>query len=480
MKLWKVDFSNLLSIEPSVFRSSETSACLNDLNGKTILILNLMSKSMNDLCQSNQKRFTKSFERVLRKFSSMTESFPRNNFYSYDLKIPKIDASFFSKDSQRNPEFRAANLFYRELARKFENIKKLFASFVDLSNRLNETLQEITSYMDETCSRSSSDSTDDSEKPTLCSSNSLHDHASLFQRKDTLPQIHQDEIMDLKFIRLPPSKAQCLLSCSKDKSIKVLDLETKAVKHAISGLPHHINQVLYSEETQTLAASLSNDIVRLWHYGSDFAHIADLKAHSDIVWGLQFIENGNKLLSSSFDSTVRCWDLDKCKPEYKISVREGKVYGLVHLPEKKLISAAGQNSIFFFDERDTKSSVFSFKKAHENQITKLDCCQGTNSSRLASCGKDNKVKLWDLNKAEAVQEYQHEDYVYGMKFAKGRKLLASASDDKTMRVWSLDDGVEVHNFKDHSDFVKTCEWDSESKILASAGKDKKVVLRYLC
>jgi len=444
---------------------------------------------MIEKCQSNQKKFMKSFERVFQKLSCESEESSGTSFHSFhslDFKVTKMDQPFFSKDSMRNLELKNANLFYREFSKKFEKFKKVFASLVELSNKFNETIQEFVSFMDETYNKTFTEPTEESEKKSFSFFSQKNEPllTSIFQKNEMLPLIHQDEIMDLKFINLPLENSEnsnCLVSCSKDKSIRFFDINTRKLTHTICNLPHHINQIAYCPDSNVLAASLSNDIIKLWRYNTEFSFLQDLKSHSDIVWGLQFIQNGTKMISSSFDSSVRYWDLEKGKNEFlfKVPVKEGKVYGLVYLNDKKLISVAGQNSIFFFDERDPKICKMTIKNAHENQITKLDYSQNYSPNHLASCSKDNKVKIWDLSRKGPIHEFQHEDYVYGIKFLNPYKMLASASDDKTIKIWNLEENKLIQSFQDHSDFVKTCQWDENSKILASAGKDRKIVIRYL-
>ena len=492
LKLLKVDSCNPVNIEPRSVRKTDAIACLscvNELNGKILLIINMLSKSMMEKCQTTQKKFIKSFERVFKKLSCESEMGSNSTFHSFDYKIPKMEQGepFFSKDnSQRSFEFKNANLFYREFSKKFEKLKKVFASVAEQSNQFCETIKEFIVIMDETYSRMDSDSTEESIKNSRSTINLKTESPSTnFEKKVELPIGHTDEIMDLNFISLPVGlneKANCLVSCSKDRSIQFCDLGTKKTKHKIDNLPHHINQIAFCPDSNILAASLSNDIVKLWKYNENnelFSFKGDLKSHKDIVWGLQFMHNGTKLLSSSFDSSVCIWDFEKGGVELrKIHVKDGKVYGLVYMEDKHLIAVAGQNSIFCYDDRDLKKHKISFQNAHEGQITKLDYSQNYATNYLASCSKDNKVKVWDLSRKDPLNEFVHEDYVYGVKFLNPFPKIASASDDKTLKVWSLKENRLVQSFQDHSDYVKTCQWDEKNRILASAGKDRKIIMRY--
>lgn len=484
----KSDLNCVGNKDSSALNKSELSASLSSINnmkGKILLSINIIQKLVKNSSQNVEHRFCHSFQKAIQKLTDDSTNSNSTSFYSLDLKIPKNEQFFFSKNNSRNTELKNLNQFYRDFAKRFEKFKKMFINLIEVIKKCNEIFEEMSIFFEENSQKSSSYSTLDTKIKisSFCSTHTEVPFMNFFSKKEVLPTYHDNEIMDLKFLDLYDHKskkqAPFLASCSKDKSIKIYDLNNKRLKQSIENLPHHINQLAFCDESNILAASLSNDIVKIYHYSSEFNFGTDLKGHTDSVWGLQFLQKGTKLLSSSFDSSVRLWDLDKGKAESKISLREGKVYGIAYNYDIGSVAIAGQNSIFCLDERDLKTTVFSIKNAHENQITKLDYSHGFTKNYLASSGKDTKIKLWDIRKSQdPVLEFYHEDYVYGLSFMGSLKLLATASDDKSVKIWNIEEKKLAATFNDHSDFVKTCQWEENAKILAYAGKDKKIVLRY--
>jgi WD40 repeat protein len=96
---------------------------------------------------------------------------------------------------------------------------------------------------------------------------------------------------------------------------------------------------------------------------------------------------------------------------------------------------------------------------------------------LASASFDKTVKLWDTDSRAALQTLKgHLHSVNAMAFSPDGKLLASASFDKTVKLWDTDSRVALQTLKGHSDCVDAVAFSPDGKLLASASFDKTVKL----
>ena len=92
---------------------------------------------------------------------------------------------------------------------------------------------------------------------------------------------------------------------------------------------------------------------------------------------------------------------------------------------------------------------------------------------IASASADKTIKLWSLEGKELKTFKGHRDSVYSVSFSPNGKTIASASSDKTIKLWSLE-GKELKTFKGHSYSVIGISFSPDGKTIASASVDKTI------
>ncbi|KAF3074205.1 hypothetical protein CFAM422_003493 [Trichoderma lentiforme] len=98
-----------------------------------------------------------------------------------------------------------------------------------------------------------------------------------------------------------------------------------------------------------------------------------------------------------------------------------------------------------------------------------------NSKLLASGSNDETVKIWNITTGQCQQTLQgHSSCVNSVAFSHNSKLLASGSNDETVKIWNITTGQCQRTLQGHSDSVNSVAFSHDSKLLVSGSDDKTI------
>jgi WD40 repeat protein len=188
--------------------------------------------------------------------------------------------------------------------------------------------------------------------------------------------------------------------------------------------------------------------------------IVALKGHSGWLAGVRsvaFSPDGQMLASASEDTTIKIWNL-KTGEEIFTLRDPGKLYAAVRCVAFSPLPQQVANS-----------SGRSVKPPSPN----LYAC----GEILASAGEDRNIKLWDLKTGQkSCTLAGHLDAVNAVAFSPNGQMLASGSNDKTVKLWNLAGGYEICTLEGYSGWINSVAFSPDGRTLASGDMDGNIKL----
>ena len=206
-----------------------------------------------------------------------------------------------------------------------------------------------------------------------------------------------------------------------------------------------------------------------------WVHTDTLTGHTDTVHDMAFKDDGT-LISGSGDHTLRSWDVTTGTQRWEEDV--GNPVHAVALPSHnpQFIAYGGDTN---YDIRTRYCEDGNWRgqvEGHTNSVQHLDF--KPNSYLLASASDDYTVRIWDVGNNNNLRHVRtlrgHTDRVYSVAWSPDGRTLASTSQDGTVRLWNPNNGINFAVLRGHTAAVYCVAWSPDGRILASGGRDDTV------
>src|SRR5262245_25331446 len=166
---------------------------------------------------------------------------------------------------------------------------------------------------------------------------------------------------------------------------------------------------------------------------------AQLRGHGGPVRALAISPDGTHAVSGSFDTSAIRWSLTKNVAEQVLRRHDDAVNAITYLKDGRIVTAGADAHIAIWTPgRQQPDKILD---GHSGPIASL--AVSLDNMLLASASWDRTVRLWPLNGGEPRVLEGNTQNANGVAFSPDGKNVVSAGYDATIRIWPLKGGSET-------------------------------------
>ena len=158
---------------------------------------------------------------------------------------------------------------------------------------------------------------------------------------------------------------------------------------------------------------------------------------------------------------------------FKFVGHKGAINEVAINPLGTIIASASSDETVRLWTNSVKGS-FTTIKGHTAPVRSIDF--SSDSRFLLTASNDKIIKIFNLqdNRKFHSSYSGHSNWVRCARFSPDNRLIGSCSDDHTVKIWDIAKRNVVSNFIDHLDCVNTCRFSPDGTCIASGGNDRKI------
>jgi WD40 repeat protein len=234
-----------------------------------------------------------------------------------------------------------------------------------------------------------------------------------------------------------------VLSGGADKTVKLWDVAKGQVVKTFGPLSEAVRAVAFNRAGSQISAAAGKTAM-VWNL-ADGKPVRILD-HPAEVAALSFSADGTRLATGAADNEARVWELASGH-DLQAFFHDGAVRAIACHPNNNALLISGSADKTVALHTLTVARVLSLGTPGAD-ATPLAVTVTANGSHVVTVGKDGKIKLWNAGNGANERTFEGGGKgVSALAVSKNNVLLAAGGADRIVRIFTLNDGKQIAEFK---------------------------------
>ncbi len=262
---------------------------------------------------------------------------------------------------------------------------------------------------------------------------------------------------------------QALIYGLEDKEIRIRQISDGQLIKSFTGHTDWINNITLSPSGENFASIADDGTIKLWNKESGLIQSAD--GFYNHINNISISADGKMLASASNVSII--WKITDGNIVKSFSTGSSDSW-VAFLPNSQKFSLSSYKDLSFWDFNETDFvQTGAMDYLYANIVA-----YSPNQDTYASTSYSDTIDLWTtkVGYSSPAPLEGHTENITSLVFSPDGELLASGSEDNTIRVWNVINGSINKILNQHLDTVTCITFSPDGKTLASGSDDGTIIL----
>ena len=250
-----------------------------------------------------------------------------------------------------------------------------------------------------------------------------------------------------------------------------IDVTKFKLLQTLTGHTNSVCSASYSPDGTKIVSASYDETIKIWDANTGSC-LQTLTGHTDAVCSASYSPDGRKIVSASKDKTIKIWDANTGKCLQTLTGHTYSVLSASYSPDgRKIVSASGNKTIKIWNANTGR--CLQTLTGHTRGV--ISVSYSPDGTKILSASGDNTIKIWDANTGECLKTLTgHTDVVYPASYSPDGKKILSASWDNTIKIWDANTGSCLQTLTGHTSPVESASYSPDGTKIVSASLDNTI------